>query len=58
MEVMHIILLQLISGEKTDSLNVGCKETVQDRVTEGASAADDEERFVIKIHNYTTHIIS
>lgn len=46
----HVILLFLITAENTDFSDVGFEEAFEDGVAEGASAAGDEEGFVVKQH--------
>lgn len=44
----HVVLLFLVAGEDTNLADVRGQKAVQNRVTEGAGPARDEEDFVFK----------
>ena len=46
--VTHIVLLLLVAGEDADFFDVGGQETLQDGVSEGSSAATNQEDFVFE----------
>lgn len=53
--VAHVVLLFLVAGENADLPDIRGQKAVQNRMTEGASAARDEEDFIFKQRHFLIH---